>query len=161
MNSFWHRYLGKTAALVVLGAALYLGGEYISYNHQPASAASTPIAAPAVAPDTKVQVPGFTAVAKAVTPAVVNITSKAVRTRDSRAPSNRMPEEFSNTFAVGYAQAFSFMFSARPGTPAATMDGQVPNEVMEERLQRLQAALQHGAALRSIRPAWANAAPCW
>ena len=43
--------------------------------------------------------------------------------------------------AVGYAQAFSFKYSARPGTPAATMDGKVPREVMDERLQRLQAAL--------------------
>ena len=42
---------------------------------------------------------------------------------------------------VRYAQAFSFKYSARPGTPAATMDGQIPREVMEERLQRLQAAL--------------------
>jgi tRNA-2-methylthio-N6-dimethylallyladenosine synthase len=43
--------------------------------------------------------------------------------------------------AVGYAQAFSFKYSPRPGTPAATMAGQVPAEVMDERLQRLQAAL--------------------
>jgi tRNA-2-methylthio-N6-dimethylallyladenosine synthase len=43
--------------------------------------------------------------------------------------------------AVGYAQAFSFKYSPRPGTPAAAMDGQVPREVMDERLQRLQAAL--------------------
>ena len=43
--------------------------------------------------------------------------------------------------AVGYSQAFSFKYSPRPGTPAATMDGQVPREVMDERLQRLQAAL--------------------
>jgi tRNA-2-methylthio-N6-dimethylallyladenosine synthase len=43
--------------------------------------------------------------------------------------------------AVGYAHAFSFMYSPRPGTPAAAMDGQVAREVMEERLQRLQAAL--------------------
>jgi tRNA-2-methylthio-N6-dimethylallyladenosine synthase len=43
--------------------------------------------------------------------------------------------------AVGYAHAFSFKYSARPGTPAAAMDGQVPREVMDERLQRLQAAL--------------------
>ncbi len=41
-----------------------------------------------------------------------------------------------------YAQAFSFMYSARPGTPAATMDGQIAPEVMDERLQRLLAALQ-------------------
>ncbi|WP_338243938.1 tRNA (N6-isopentenyl adenosine(37)-C2)-methylthiotransferase MiaB [Aurantiacibacter hainanensis] len=43
--------------------------------------------------------------------------------------------------AVGYAQAFSFKYSPRPGTPAAAMDGQVAKEVMDERLQRLQAAL--------------------
>jgi tRNA-2-methylthio-N6-dimethylallyladenosine synthase len=43
--------------------------------------------------------------------------------------------------AVGYAQAFSFKYSPRPGTPAATMNGQIAREVMDERLQRLQAAL--------------------
>ena len=42
---------------------------------------------------------------------------------------------------VRYAQAFSFKYSPRPGTPAASMDGQIPAEVMDERLQRLQAAL--------------------
>jgi tRNA-2-methylthio-N6-dimethylallyladenosine synthase len=42
---------------------------------------------------------------------------------------------------VGYAQAFSFKYSARPGTPAAGMDGRIPQEMMDERLQRLQAAL--------------------
>jgi len=43
--------------------------------------------------------------------------------------------------AVGYAQAYSFKYSPRPGTPAATMPGQVSREVMDERLQRLQGAL--------------------
>jgi tRNA-2-methylthio-N6-dimethylallyladenosine synthase len=43
--------------------------------------------------------------------------------------------------AVGYAHAFSFKYSARPGTPAAAMNGQIAAEVMDERLQRLQAAL--------------------
>ena len=47
--------------------------------------------------------------------------------------------------AVGYAQCFSFKYSARPGTPAATMDGQVAADVMDERLQRLQAALQRSS----------------
>ena len=42
---------------------------------------------------------------------------------------------------VAYAQAFSFKYSPRPGTPAASMEGQVAKEVMDERLQRLQAAL--------------------
>jgi tRNA-2-methylthio-N6-dimethylallyladenosine synthase len=53
--------------------------------------------------------------------------------------------EFEDTLrlveAVGYAQCFSFKYSPRPGTPAATMDGQVPIDVMDERLQRLQATL--------------------
>jgi len=43
--------------------------------------------------------------------------------------------------AVRYAQAFSFKYSPRPGTPAATMEDQIAREVMDERLQRLQAAL--------------------
>ncbi len=48
--------------------------------------------------------------------------------------------------AVGYAQCFSFKYSPRPGTPAATMDGQVQAAVMDERLQRLQAAINAGQA---------------
>ena len=43
--------------------------------------------------------------------------------------------------AVGYAQAFSFKYSPRPGTPAAGMADQIAPELMDERLQRLQAAL--------------------
>lgn len=39
---------------------------------------------------------------------------------------------------VRYVSAYSFKYSARPGTPAATMEGQIPREVMDERLQRLQ-----------------------
>ncbi len=42
---------------------------------------------------------------------------------------------------IGHAQAFSFKYSPRPGTPAASMDDQIAAEVMDERLQRLQALL--------------------
>ena len=42
---------------------------------------------------------------------------------------------------VGFAGAYSFMYSARPGTPAADMDDQVPQEEKAERLQRLQAVI--------------------
>lgn len=42
---------------------------------------------------------------------------------------------------VGFAQAYSFKYSARPGTPAAGLPGQVPLEVMDERLARLQALI--------------------
>ena len=41
-----------------------------------------------------------------------------------------------------FAQAFSFKYSARPGTPAAEMDGQIPDAVKSERLLRLQAAIE-------------------
>jgi tRNA-2-methylthio-N6-dimethylallyladenosine synthase len=48
---------------------------------------------------------------------------------------------------VGYAAAYSFKYSARPGTPAATMEDQIPREVMDERLQRLQARIgEHSLA---------------
>lgn len=44
--------------------------------------------------------------------------------------------------AADYAQAFSFKYSARPGTPAAGMTGDfVAPELADERLQRLQALL--------------------
>jgi tRNA-2-methylthio-N6-dimethylallyladenosine synthase len=43
--------------------------------------------------------------------------------------------------AVGYASAFSFKYSRRPGTPAAAMAGQIDEVVKDERLQRLQALL--------------------
>ena len=59
-------------------------------------------------------------------------------------------EEFRDTLslvdAVGYAQCFSFKYSPRPGTPAAEMDGAVPEDVMDDRLQRLQAALNRDQA---------------
>ena len=42
---------------------------------------------------------------------------------------------------VGYASAFSFKYSPRPGTPGAEMDGHVAEQVKDERLQRLQALL--------------------
>jgi len=42
---------------------------------------------------------------------------------------------------IGFAGAYSFMYSPRPGTPAAEMKGQVPEEEKSERLQRLQAVI--------------------
>jgi tRNA-2-methylthio-N6-dimethylallyladenosine synthase len=43
---------------------------------------------------------------------------------------------------VRYASAFSFKYSPRPGTPAAELDGQVPEEAKSERLARLQERLE-------------------
>jgi tRNA-2-methylthio-N6-dimethylallyladenosine synthase len=42
---------------------------------------------------------------------------------------------------IGHAQAYSFKYSPRPGTPAATMANHVPADVMDDRLQRLQGLL--------------------
>lgn len=42
---------------------------------------------------------------------------------------------------VQYAQAYSFKYSQRAGTPAATMDDQIAPDIMDERLQQLQALL--------------------
>ena len=51
-------------------------------------------------------------------------------------------DDFRNTLAVvdavGYASAFSFKYSPRPGTPAADRGDQVAEEVKTERLERLQ-----------------------
>ncbi|MBN9068608.1 MAG: tRNA (N6-isopentenyl adenosine(37)-C2)-methylthiotransferase MiaB [Rhizobiales bacterium] len=62
-------------------------------------------------------------------------------------------EDFAETLKIvrdiGYAQAFSFKYSPRPGTPGADLDGQVPEEVKDRRLQELQALLtsqQHSFA---------------
>ena len=46
---------------------------------------------------------------------------------------------------VRYAAAYSFKYSIRPGTPAATMADQVPEDVKDERLARLQAAITEGS----------------
>ncbi|HXY90317.1 MAG TPA: tRNA (N6-isopentenyl adenosine(37)-C2)-methylthiotransferase MiaB [Xanthobacteraceae bacterium] len=58
--------------------------------------------------------------------------------------------------AAGFAQAFSFKYSPRPGTPGAEMDGQIPDALKVERLARLQQALERhrhafNAALRGRR----------
>ncbi len=54
-------------------------------------------------------------------------------------------EDFRETLAliesVGYAQAYSFKYSARPGTPAADASDQVEEDLKSDRLQRLQALL--------------------
>jgi tRNA-2-methylthio-N6-dimethylallyladenosine synthase len=42
---------------------------------------------------------------------------------------------------VGYAQAYSFKYSPRPGTPGADMPDHVPEEIKSARLERLQALL--------------------
>jgi tRNA-2-methylthio-N6-dimethylallyladenosine synthase len=55
------------------------------------------------------------------------------------------PDDFRDTLAlvdaVGFAGAYTFAYSPRPGTPAAEMDGQIPEPEKIERLHRLQAVI--------------------
>jgi tRNA-2-methylthio-N6-dimethylallyladenosine synthase len=68
------------------------------------------------------------------------------------------PDETEDDFAdtmrlideVGYSGAFSFKYSPRPGTPAATADDQVAEDVKTERLARLQASInRHQSAFNA------------
>ncbi|SFR97462.1 tRNA-i(6)A37 thiotransferase enzyme MiaB [Agrococcus baldri] len=56
-------------------------------------------------------------------------------------------EDFQETMRVveasRFASAFTFQYSIRPGTPAATMPDQVPKEVVQERFERLTALQDH------------------
>ncbi|MEV8212237.1 tRNA (N6-isopentenyl adenosine(37)-C2)-methylthiotransferase MiaB [Leifsonia sp. NPDC077715] len=59
-------------------------------------------------------------------------------------------EDFQETLrvveAARFASAFTFQYSIRPGTPAATMEDQVPKEVVQDRYDRL-IALQERISL--------------
>ena len=59
-------------------------------------------------------------------------------------------EDFDATLSlveeVGYAGAFSFKYSARPGTPAAELADQITDDVKAERLQRLQRVIDRHQA---------------
>ena len=46
---------------------------------------------------------------------------------------------------VGFDQSFSFIYSRRPGTPAAALPDEEPHEVKQQRLARLQALLDEQA----------------
>ena len=65
--------------------------------------------------------------------------------------------EFEETLAlfaeVGFAQAYSFKYSPRPGTPAEKLGDQVPERVKAERLARLQGSCerQQRAFARTLR----------
>jgi tRNA-2-methylthio-N6-dimethylallyladenosine synthase len=62
-------------------------------------------------------------------------------------------EDFEQTVSaveeVGYDSAFTFVFSPRQGTEAATMPDQVPEEVKRDRIGRLIEVVQHVAAKRN------------
>jgi tRNA-2-methylthio-N6-dimethylallyladenosine synthase len=57
--------------------------------------------------------------------------------------------DFEDTLAlvrrIGFARAFSFKYSARPGTPAASLPHQVPERIARERLHILQSLIEDEA----------------
>ena len=55
-------------------------------------------------------------------------------------------EKLMNLIAeIGFDQSFSFIYSARPGTPAASLEDDTPMEVKKRRLQILQARINQQA----------------
>ncbi|NNC98905.1 MAG: tRNA (N6-isopentenyl adenosine(37)-C2)-methylthiotransferase MiaB [Gammaproteobacteria bacterium] len=59
-------------------------------------------------------------------------------------------EDFEDTMrlieTIGYDQSFSFIYSARPGTPASDLEDDVPMDVKKARLQRLQRRINEMAS---------------
>ena len=59
-------------------------------------------------------------------------------------------EDFEQTMAliktIGFDQSFSFIYSARPGTPAASLEDSTPLEVKKQRLSMLQKTINQQAA---------------
>lgn len=62
-------------------------------------------------------------------------------------------EDFNDTMTlikrIGYDTSYSFVYSARPGTPAAQLEDDTPEDVKKERLQTLQAQINNQAQLIS------------
>jgi tRNA-2-methylthio-N6-dimethylallyladenosine synthase len=63
--------------------------------------------------------------------------------------------DFADTLEVvrqaRFASAFTFRYSIRPGTPAATMDRQVPADVVQDRYERLVALVEEIATRENAR----------
>ncbi|MBE5960360.1 MAG: tRNA (N6-isopentenyl adenosine(37)-C2)-methylthiotransferase MiaB [Lachnospiraceae bacterium] len=63
-------------------------------------------------------------------------------------------EDFEDTLdvvrKVGYEAAYTFLYSKRSGTPAATMENQVPEEVAKERFNRLLKVVQESGSKRAM-----------
>jgi tRNA-2-methylthio-N6-dimethylallyladenosine synthase len=50
---------------------------------------------------------------------------------------------------VGFDQSYSFLYSRRPGTPAASLPDEVPQTIKQQRLEELQALIETQARLIS------------
>jgi tRNA-2-methylthio-N6-dimethylallyladenosine synthase len=63
---------------------------------------------------------------------------------------NDFEETMEAVVASGYDQAFTFIYSPRAGTPAATMPDQVPKNVLQPRFDRLVAEIQSSALAKNL-----------
>ena len=74
---------------------------------------------------------------------------RAVHRRHRRLPGRDPAKDFEQTLSlveeVGYAQTFTFIYSKREGTPAATMPDDTPREIIQQRFDRLVESVQRCA----------------
>lgn len=96
-------------------------------------------------------------------------TTTHARRRDHHRHHLRLPGETDDDFAATldvvraarFASAFTFQYSIRPGTPAATMEHHVPKTVVQERFERLVAAQEDLSWAPSTGPSSAESSRCW
>lgn len=92
-----YRSIGTALAVTALGIVLIWGGQFIAFSH--ASSSATPAAIPAPVTMAAPASNGFTEIAKAVTPAVVNITTVTVeKVTDGRSMPNELRERMEEFF---------------------------------------------------------------
>jgi len=97
MRQLVRHTLGSAIAVAALGALLIWGGQSLSSSH--ASSAAVPAATPVALTMSTAPSNGFTEVAKAVTPAVVNITTVTVeKVSDSRGVPDELRERMEEFF---------------------------------------------------------------
>ena len=67
-------------------------------------------------------------------------------------------EDFNETLDViekaGYDNAFTFIYSKRTGTPAASMEDQIPEEIVKERFDRLLNKVKEISAKKAAKICW-------
>ena len=72
---------------------------------------------------------------------LIEVMAKSKKIYSEHLPHNNTVEDFEETLDVvrkaRYDSAFTFIYSKRSGTPAATMPDQVPEDVVKERFDRL------------------------
>ena len=95
MSQLVRQTIGSAVGVAALSALLIWGGQSLSSSHASSQAASTATAVSLTAPPSN----GFTEVAKAVTPAVVNITTVTVeKVSDSRGVPDELRERMEEFF---------------------------------------------------------------